>query len=171
MTPDLLLTAVTGTVAGYLFHRFRLPGGSMVGAILAVGALHVAVSVMAPVDRDVRMIAQIMIGIVIGAGIRREPLQLLRRYVPQVAVLLLLVLGAAAACGVLLARVTGLDLLTTLLATVPGGAADVTAAALDLDADVPIVAAFQLVRQLTVFIVIAIVFDRVLDQRVPTSDD
>ena len=171
MTVSILVTGLVGAVAGYLFHRFHLPGGSMVGAILGVGALHVAVTGMEPIDRDVRMVAQIMIGIVIGAGIRREPLKILTRFVPHITLILLIILAAAALCGVLLAEVTEFDLLTTMLATVPGGAADVTAAALDLDAQVAIVAAFQLVRQLTVFIIIAIVFDKVFGQKVPTSDD
>lgn len=171
MSASLLATAATGIVAGCLFHRFHLPGGSMVGAILAVGALHVTFGGLEPLDRDIRMIAQVMIGIVIGAGIRKEPLEILSRYVPHVTVVLMVILGAAALCGVLLAEITGFDLLTTMLATVPGGAADVTAAALDLDAEVAIVAAFQLVRQLTVFIIVAVVFERLLHQPVPTADD
>jgi uncharacterized protein len=131
----VLLTALTGTVAGYLFHRWRLPGGAMVGAILAVGALHVSVPLLEPVARDVRIIAQIMIGIVIGASIKKEPLLLLlRRYVPQITLVLVVILGAAVACGLLLATYAGFDLVTALLATGPGGSADVTAAALDLKA-------------------------------------
>ena len=168
----MVLTALTGSVAGYLFHRWRLPGGAMVGAILAVGTLHVSVPLLEPVAQDVRIIAQIMIGIVIGASIKKEPLLLLRRYVPQITLVLVVILGAAVASGLLLAAYAGFDLLTALLATVPGGSADVTAAALDLNSDVAIVAAFQLIRQLTIFVVIAVVFGKAFDRGdVPPGED
>jgi uncharacterized protein len=172
VSATVLLTALTGTVAGYLFHRWRLPGGAMVGAILAVGTLHVSVPMLEPVARDARIVAQIMIGIVIGASIRKEPLLLLRRYIPHIALVLVVVLGAAVASGLLLAAHAGFDLLTALLATVPGGSADVTAAALDLNSDVAIVAAFQLVRQLTIFLVIALFFGKALGRGdVPPAED
>lgn len=172
MTWTVLVTALTGSVAGYLFHRFRLPGGALVGSMIAVGVLHVSVTGLEPIARDVRVAAQIMVGIMIGATIKKEPLKLLRRYVPQILLVLAVVLGAAAASGLLLVEVAGLDLLTGLLATVPGGAADVTAAALDLNSDVAVVAAFQLIRQLTIFIIIAMVFGKALDRRdVPPGED
>lgn len=160
MSPTLLLTALAGAGTGWAFHRFRVPGGALVGSLLGAGVLHALVDGLVPMPRDVRVLAQIAVGTIVGATLRKEPLQRLSAMMSRIIAILTFVLAAAAASALALHFVTPFDIPTLLLATVPGGAADVTAAALDLDGNAAIVAAFQLIRQMTVFVVVGTLFQR-----------
>lgn len=171
MSPTLLLTALAGITTGWAFHRFRIPGGALVGSLLGAGMLHAFVDGLAPMPRDVRVIAQIAVGTIVGATLRREPLQRLASAMPKILGIVLFVLLSAAGAAVALLFVTPFDLTTLLLATVPGGAADVTAAALDLNGNAAIVAAFQLIRQMTVFIVVGTLFQRVTGRPAQAPDE
>ncbi len=170
LSPTLLLTAAAGIGGGWAFHRFRIPGGALVGSLLGAGVLHGTVDGLVPMPRDVRIIAQIGVGTIVGATLRKEPLQRLAKQMPKVIGLTAFVLISAAAAAVALLFVTPFDLPTLLLATVPGGAADVTAAALDLDGNAAIVAAFQLIRQMTVFVVVGTLFQRYTGRDPGTTD-
>jgi len=161
VSPTLLLTAAVGLLSAGTFQRFRIAGGALVGAMLGVGILHVSFDGLAAMPGSVRVAAQIAIGTVVGTTVRREPLLLLARRIPRVIAVTVMVVAAAAAAGVVIARATGLELLTMLLATVPGGASDISAAALDLGPDAAIVAAFQLIRQVTIFALVGALFARV----------
>lgn len=163
MTASFLLTILVGALAATLSVRLRLPGGPLVAALVAVGVLHVIVDGMLPLPREVRIVAQVVVGAAIGSNIRREPLLAILRQMPRIIVISTGVVATAALSGVVLAAVTGFDLLTMLLATVPGGASDVSAAALELGSDAAIVAAFQLIRQMTIFVVITTFLRKVLD--------
>jgi membrane AbrB-like protein len=162
MSATLLLTAAVGLISAVTFQRFRLPGGPLVGAMLAVGALHASVEGMTAMPAEVRIAAQIAIGTVVGTTVRREPIVRLARRLPRIIVVTVGVVAAAAVSGIVIARATGLELLTMLLATVPGGASDISAAALDLGPDAAIVAAFQLIRQVTIFVLVGALFTRFL---------
>ena len=162
MSPVLLflIPLAVGTTVGLLFHRYRIPGGVMVGAIVSVGALFVAWEALEPLPRDLRVVAQIAVGTIVGAAIRREPLQKLAASLWKIVPISIAIILGAVGCGLILTQLTSHDVQTMLLATVPGGAADVTAAALDLNGEVAVVAAFQLLRQLIIFLVIALIFGR-----------
>jgi len=92
----------------------------------------------------------------VGASIRREPLKRLIDRAPAILISVTMVLAVALFSGVLLVALTPFDLSTMLLATIPGGAADITAAALDLGGDAAVVGAFQIIRQTLVFGAIAV---------------
>jgi len=168
MSVTLLLTAAVGLVSAITFQRFRLPGGPLVGAMLGVGALHASVEGMTAMPAEVRTAAQIAIGTVVGTTVRRDPLIRLARRLPRIILVTVGVVAAAAISGIIIARATGLELLTMLLATVPGGASDISAAALDLGPDAAIVAAFQLIRQVTIFALVGALFTRFLGE--PRTD-
>jgi membrane AbrB-like protein len=154
---------LVAVLAATLSVRFRAPGGPLVAALIAVGILHVLADGMLSLPREVRIVAQVVVGAAIGSNIRREPLLAIWRQMPKIVTVSAGVVAAAAAFGVALAVFTGFDLLTMLLATVPGGASDVSAAALEFGSDAAIVAAFQLIRQMTIFIVITTILRKVLD--------
>lgn len=155
MTFDLLLTLSVGIAGGLLFVKLRVPGGALLGSLIAAGLLHVQFTELPPTPSIVRISAQIAIGTMVGASIRREPLKRLIDRAPAILISITMVLAVALFSGVLLVALTPFDLSTMLLATIPGGAADITAAALDLGGDAAVVGAFQIIRQTLVFGAIA----------------
>lgn len=147
----LALTLAVGGLGGLAAHVLRVPGGAILGSLVSAGALHLALPDLAPVPESVRIVAQVLVGAAIGTTIRRDPLRALAKVIVSALPLLLLLLGAALAGGVLFARVSDLSLVTTLFSTAPGGAGDMTAAALEFDTDVALVAGFHMIRQIAVF--------------------
>lgn len=162
MTRHLLVSvAVTLLVsagAGLLAARLRLPGGSIVWAIAAAAALHMSAQDLDPLPGALRTLAQVLIGITIGAGLSRGPLRALNAVRRQVALSMVLLLAGCTAAGLALAALTPLDRPTSLLSVGPGGASDMAVAAVYFQVDAALVAGLQVVRQLLVFGVVPVLF-------------
>lgn len=149
-----------GALGAWSAHRYRLPGGVLVWALVPVAVVSLVAPDAQPFDRHAMQVAQIAIGTVVGAGVRRRSLVAVRRAIVPVAATIALVLLAAAATGVALWRAAGMAPLTALLASIPGSASDIVAVALELGADAGIVAGFQLVRQVAVLTVVGTALGR-----------
>lgn len=147
---DPLLTILAGLAGGLGFHRLRLPGGSIIGALLAAGALHLWQPQLEPLGPGIRTAAQILIGTSIGAATTRQPFRELTRMRWPVTWLLLGMVVVTSAFGAALGTWTELSLGTIWLATLPGSINDVVAVALDFEQDVGLIAAFHVVRQIFV---------------------
>lgn len=163
----LALTLTVGGLGGLAAHVFRLPGGAIVGALISAGALHLAFLGLAPVPEAVRVTAQILVGIAIGTTIQRDPLRALTRVAGWALPLLSLFLAIAVASAVIFASVSDLSLVTTLFSTAPGGAGDMTAAALAFDTDVAVIAGIHIIRQIAVFSLLAWFFSWLFGDKPP----
>lgn len=168
---SLGISVVVGTTAGVLARRWRLPGGPMIAALLAVGVLHVSVSDLHPLDPAFRTGAQIAIGGVLGTTLARGPLLSLRKVAVPVLAVLALLIGAALGIGLAVHAITGMSLVTALLSFAPGGAADMSAAALQLNGDVALTASVHVVRQIIIFVVLTALFSRFLPPPQPAAAD
>ena len=128
MTTFLLLIAC-GIVGGLLFFFLHIPGGAMLGAVVAV----LAVKMLGHVETDTphlfQLGAQIAIGVMVGNMMTGGAL------------------GAWLIC-----RSAGLDAGSAILATSPGGLQAVVGMASDLGTNAPAVLAFHLVRLYTVLL-------------------
>ncbi|MGP4017719.1 AbrB family transcriptional regulator [Saccharopolyspora sp. 5N708] len=148
------------SAAGLIALRFRLPGGVIVWALAAAASLHLAVADLEPLPGAFRTAAQILIGVAIGTEITRSPLRALHDVRGALAVEMAAVVLLCAGAGCLLAALTPLDASTALFALVPGGASDMAVAAVWFGLDAALVAGFQVVRQLLVFVVVPLVLGR-----------
>lgn len=143
----LVLVFAIGAAGGLGATALRIPGGGVIGSMLAVAVANLA---LIPEDVTVpqyyRMAAQIIIGVVIGSGITREALVLLKG---RLLLALLLPLGLMAN-GILFAwllkRFAGVDVITALFSTAPAGMADMTAMAISQGGDGLTVSSFHLIR-------------------------
>lgn len=154
-----IVLAIGGTGA-FLSVRYKLPGGAIMGSLLPVAAARLAFPDLLDLDDGLRVAAQILIGIAIGTSLRRDPFRTLRPFMGPLLLFIVALLGFSTASAFALVHLTGLDLATTIFFTSPGGATDMAAAALQLEADAALVAGFHLVRQLAIFIILSTVFSR-----------
>ena len=157
---SVAVTLLVSGVAGLVAQRVDLPGGAIVWAIAAAAALHLARPELLPLPEALRVAAQILIGITIGVGVTRGPLRALHAVRWQVALTMSLLLAGCTLAGLLLAARTPLDVPTALLATGPGGASDMSVAAVLFGVDAALVAGLQVVRQLLVFGLVPVLFGR-----------
>jgi uncharacterized protein len=157
---SIAATLAVSSVAGLVALRLRLPGGLIVWALAAAAALHLTVPGLEPLPAAFRTAAQILIGISIGTEITRSPLRAVYDVRGALAVEMAAVALLCAGAGLLLARLTALDPRTALFALAPGGASDMAVAAVWFGLDAALVAGFQVVRQLLVFVVVPFVLGR-----------
>lgn len=141
----MLITGLTGLGGGLLFYKLKVPGGMMVGSIVAVAALSV-LSGMAFMPGEAKLTAQCLAGAFLACSVEREDFKHLPLLLKPALVLLGAVLFLNLLLGALIFLCSPMDLLTSLMSAVPGGMSDTPIIAEDLGADAPKVAVMQFVR-------------------------
>lgn len=141
----MLLTFLAAGAGGLMGLKLRLPGGMLVGAILATIAFSL-VTGHATMVLQTRVLAQSLTGAYIGLMVTREDLKLLRLVVRPYLVCMACFLALNVIMAFVFYGVTDLDLLTCLFCAAPGGMSDIPLIAMDMGADAPVVATMQFVR-------------------------
>jgi uncharacterized protein len=142
------LAVVVSAVGGWLGVRSRMPAGALVGpmivglvpGLIGIGPLAWPAWVLAA--------AYLLLGARVGSRFDRAILARLWALLPFVLAFIVALTAICAGIGWALHQATGLDLLTALLATSPGGMDAAVIAALDTGANVTMVASIQMVRLL-----------------------
>lgn len=145
---EYLRMIAVATIGAWLGVRLNLPAGVIVGPVLLgviLGAFGIEHGQWPP---GILPAANALIGINVGLRFHREALRQVRRLFPAVLSLNLLLIAGCALLGVALMMVTGLDVLSTYLATTPGGIDAVTIAALDTGANTAVILPIQILRLL-----------------------
>lgn len=144
---DLLGTLLFAGVIGYLLTRLKVPGGMMVGAVIGSCAYNLLTG-SAQLDPGFKTVAQIIAGAFIGSGVRREELKHMKSMLKAAGIVIGSLFLINAVTGLIIYAISPLDLLTSFMATTPGGVSDIPIIAADLGADAPKVLVLQLVRMI-----------------------
>lgn len=159
MSLNILLTLVLGFAASWGATRLKVPSGSILGPMIVIGGLQLSETLpLAPLGAEWRFIALCTIGAVVGTAFNRGAIALMVRSIRLAAIGVFLLIFAGLLGGLLLEQTTGMRLVTAFLGLSPGGASEMAAAALDFHADAGVVAALHMVRQISVFMTIPLVF-------------
>lgn len=142
------ITLFIGGVFGFLFFKLRVPGGMMVGALLAVSVLSVCTD-WAYMPSYARVAAQITAGAFIACTVEKSDLKRLPHIVKPAAILLGGMLCLNLLMGFLIHAVTDLDWITSFMCAVPGGMSDTPIIAADMGGNGGKVAVMQFARLLT----------------------
>ncbi len=161
------LAVLVAGLGGWLGVRFRLPAGALVGAmivglipgLLEIGPLAWPGFVLSG--------AYLLLGSRVGSRFDRAIIRRLWALLPFALgfVVALIVICAGIGWGLHLA--TNLDVLTSLLATSPGGIDAATIAALDTGANVTMVVSIQMMRLLIMVLVGPFIIRRLVARRMP----
>ena len=150
MNTGFLLLIFCGAAGGWLFDVLRIPGGSMLGAVLGSMAAKLSGLSDMPTPHNFQLIAQIGIGIIVGNMLTSSILLEIKSMLPLMTVTTGLLLAAGFVGSWLVYRATGMDIPSAILATSPGGLNAVVGLAADMGNSAPAVMAFQMVRLYTV---------------------
>ncbi|MBV4397867.1 AbrB family transcriptional regulator [Advenella sp. RU8] len=112
-----------------------------IGMVVSVSGLYTS-----PPPGFLTAVAQVLIGVHMGAMFRRDSLLMVRRTLPNLLLNVFLITGMCALIGAAIALGTGTTVPTMILATAPGGIADMSLSAKTLGLDVPTVVGFHVVR-------------------------
>jgi membrane AbrB-like protein len=133
--------------------RLPIPAGVIL-APLVLGVAAAQVGLLHPAwPSGLPEAAYVLLGLYVGAMFDRIALRALRRQVVPMVLSILVLVGACAGLGGLVATLTGTDYLTGLLATTPGGLDSVTAIGLTSGADVSLMLSVQMVRLFAVVLI------------------
>ncbi len=135
-----------GTAGGLLFSRLRLPGGVILGAMLAVVAYRF-LDVRAPALPEWLSLAmQILVGVTVGAMFQPEMLSQLRSMLLPVLLSCAWLMAAGAAFALARAKSGGVGPGPAYLGTGPGAMTVMIGVAADSGGDAPLVLTFHFVR-------------------------
>ena len=147
---DLFLVLGVALLGGWLGQKYKLPASWLLGALLAVALLTATGAVDGQIPEPIMAIAQIFVGMSLGAKFEREKLQKLPRAMAVGGLALLAIIMMMAVIGILFSQFLPIDAATMILAFSIGGLAEMVLTARFLELDMAIVAAFQATRAVLV---------------------
>lgn len=140
-----LLLVLCGAGAGIL-SAFNVPNAWMLGPLFVSVGVTVGELELSAMPTPLSSLGQLLIGSMLGSRFQKEFLQGARRYFVGVVATVVLALVLSALFAWALAGLTGLAVPTMILATAPGGIAEMGITAKVLQLGVPLVTAFHLTR-------------------------
>ena len=139
-----------GWLLGEISEKFRFHNGCLLVPIFLGAALTMGGIQLSAVPHELTDIAQLMFGLVLGARYERSFFIRYKLFIPFALLNSCFILIVSAAAGAALAWIFGLPIATMILATAPGGLAEMTITAQALKISVPLVVAFHLFRVVVV---------------------
>lgn len=139
-----------GCLLGEISERLRFQNGYLLTPIFLSAGLTVSGVQLSAVPHHLINFAQLMFGLVLGARYERAFFVKYKLFIPFALLNSLFIIVASVAAGAFLAWAFDLPIATMLLATSPGGLAEMTMTAQALKVGVPLVVAFHLFRVVVV---------------------
>ncbi|HEV3239594.1 MAG TPA: AbrB family transcriptional regulator [Casimicrobiaceae bacterium] len=131
---------------GGVLQRAGVANAFVLGALAVAIPLTVAEVNLSTVPRWLTNVAQLLLGCALGARFERSFMRRAPRFVAAVVVSVVVAMVLSAAFGFGLAALTDLHPATLVLATAPGGIAEMSITAKVLELGVPVVTAFHVTR-------------------------
>lgn len=142
------LAAMTALI-GWLLNRKRVPNAWVIGPLMFTIAITASGVDLTTLPRWIPSMAQLLIGCALGIRFTPEFFRSAPRFMASVAVSVLMLLGLMAMFGWVLGTFSEIPTPTAILATAPGGIAEMSLTAQVLHFGVPVVTVFHVSRVLT----------------------
>ena len=148
-----LLAAGAGAGAATLV---KLPAAPLLGAMIGVGLLRLTSELTFEIGSPARWVVYAVVGWLLGQTVTRASVASLRaQWVPIVLVVVLFVVFGLVLAWALW-RFAGLDVHTALLATAPGGIAQIGVLSAEAKANVPLVLSVHVLRITSVIVLMSV---------------
>lgn len=158
--PGLALLALCTGLGAWLMLRLDRANPWFLGALLASMGLAMLGLDLSAVPQWMMNGAQLLIGVSLGVRFRRDFLRTAPRWLGTVALGSLALMALCALFAGAMAWATGLPWVTMVLATAPGGIAEMAITAKVLQLGVPVVTALQVCRLMAVLLVVEPLYRR-----------
>ncbi|WP_242865880.1 AbrB family transcriptional regulator [Desnuesiella massiliensis] len=142
---NLGITTIIATIAGLIGYKLKIPAGTMTFSMVAIGILNIFTG-RGYMPLNIRRMTQVFAGALIGEKMTFADLMALKGIVVPALILLIGIILVNLCIGIFISKVSDLELITSLLASAPGGVSDMALIAKDLGGDGPKVAILQLAR-------------------------
>lgn len=156
---NLLLLGL-GLSGWLIFSLIRFPASHITGPILLIGTLRVLQLDIPFSPPFLLILFQVMLGWFVGSMINRETVRKLKEILLPASIIVIWAIFMAFAVGILISRLSSLDLYTAILSSAMGGLPEMTVLALTTGAHVPIIILMQMLRLTISVIVFPLIFRR-----------
>jgi len=156
--PGLALLALCTGLGAWLMLRLDRANPWFLGALLASMGLAMCGLDLSAVPQPMMNAAQLLIGVSLGVRFKRDFLRTAPVWLGTVAVGTLVLMALCAAFAAAMAWATGQPWVTMVLATAPGGIAEMAITAKVLQLGVPVVTALQVCRLMAVLLLVEPVY-------------
>lgn len=159
------LTFLLGFLGYRIFKLLHIPGGALAGSLLMVALISSQGVGWAELPSYLSTFFQVILGIIIGCKFSKEKVPAMKSlFLPGLFVAAWMIC-ISLLMGLLLSRVTGLDLGTALFSSVPGGLSEMGIIALTFNLSVPVVTMFQFIRVVAVYLCVPSIVARYGDTK------
>lgn len=158
----LQLSVTAGLVAAgwSVASRLKIPASAILGPMIMVGLASSAGLIHLELPYWLRVVLQIVVGAYVGYRVQRSALAGMRSMLGPLVASTVWVMIWAVLIGLGLTKLTGISATTSLLGAAPGGAAEMSAMAGTIDADVALVATMQAFRLISILVLIPVLVRR-----------
>lgn len=146
-----VLLAVFGVALGKLFDLLNIPSGSLLGGMAAAIGLSV-IKIEPKLSRNIMFGIQVFSGTCIGAGITYKDVVEITQIILPVIIMLVVQIFITIILGIIMTRLSSVDICTALYSCAPGGLSDMVLIASESNADAAKITAFHVIRVLSVVI-------------------
>ena len=144
-----IVVAIAGGIVGFFIG---VPAGVLIFSMIAVIAFNFSTG-KGYMPKNLRRFAQVIAGTIIGQNIGANELPYIIDLIIPGIILVLIYIALSFVIAFIMRRLCGLDLITALFASAPGGASDMALIADDMGGNSPIIATMHIVRIVGVIII------------------
>ncbi|MEN9219805.1 MAG: AbrB family transcriptional regulator [Thermostichales cyanobacterium GMQP_bins_62] len=147
-------TIVIALAGAIVALKLKIPAGALVGSMVAVGLVNMCGTIAVPTPPPAtRFVLQVGLGIILGSRLTLETVSGLRELWRPALICTVIAISTGVLSGVMISRWLGVERLTAILGTAPGGISDMSLIALDMGAQGTTVMVMHLARLISVIVV------------------
>lgn len=154
----VLWTICMAGVGGMLGVKLKVPAGALLGAMVAVAIYNISTN-HGVIPNELKIGAQIIVGGVIGLNFTLEMVKSLKTMIVPALILIVGLTSFSIVLGLIIHKVTGMDLLTALFSCSPGGLADMSILSEAYGAETAKVVIMHSLRLMTVVSLFPLIFN------------
>ena len=150
----VFFTILIGIISGYIAFSIDIPGGAIIGSLIAVGGSRSIGIKLQALPKKYVVAAQIGLGASLGLTFTPEVAASLVDMIGVSVLFSLLIVLNGLIVGYIVHKAFKIDLITSLLACAAAGISQMSAIALDMDADAVIVSVMQSIRLIFIVMIL-----------------
>lgn len=145
----IFYTLLIAALGGFIGIKAKIPAGALVGAMISVAIYNIYTG-RGEIPYNFKLLSQIVVGGMIGLNFTMDSIQQIKKIIIPSIILVIGLTLFSLILGLLIHKITGVDLITALFSSAPGGITDMTLISEAYGADITKVALLHLMRLVTV---------------------
>ncbi len=156
---QFILFIALSVIGGTIGQKLRLPVGTIIGAMFAVGLAKTFHLLTLETTVPMAFLLQVMLGLMVGLTFMKLSVAQLRQLATSLVAITFSVFFITLVSGFILAKVSSFDQSVSILSAAPGGMIEMATIAKTLSLHAPVVIMLHLIRVLSVMTIFPILLD------------